>query len=109
MAIGRAEIEFVTDLFAPLAPLSTRKMMGGLSIYSDGRIFAMMFSTGQLMIKATDDLAAELQAIGSSQFTYSNKKSGKLVALPYWTLPDSALDDPDEACDWARKSLVSNG
>lgn len=109
MALSGADIDFVNYLFAPLAPISTRKMMGGLSIYSGGQIFAMMFSTGQLMIKATNDLAAELQATGSSQFTYSNKKSGKLVALPYWSLPDSALDEPDEACDWARKSLISNG
>jgi DNA transformation protein len=109
MAISGADIEFAVDLFAPLAPITTRKMMGGLSIYSNGQIFAMMFSSGQMMIKATDELATDLAQNGATQFTYTNKKSGKLVSMPYWSLPESALDDPDEACDWANRSLKNNG
>ena len=26
--------------------------------------------------------------------------------MPYWRLPESALDDPDEAAGWARRSLI---
>lgn len=109
MAVTQENIEFVDDLFSELAPVTTRKMMGGLSIYSNGRIFAMMFGSGQLLIKATGELAAQMKSAGAEPFTYTNRKSGKLVSMPYWTLPDSALDDPDEACNWARKSLMLSG
>ena len=27
------------------------------------------------------------------------------MSMGYWTLPESALDDPDEALSWARRSL----
>jgi TfoX/Sxy family transcriptional regulator of competence genes len=29
--------------------------------------------------------------------------------MPYWRLPDSALDDPDEARGWAERSLAALG
>ena len=109
MPVTAEDIAFVTDLFSEVAPITTRKMMGGLSIYSDGQIFAMMLSDGQLMIKATNDLAEALQSEGSIPFTYTNKKSGKQVSMPYWSLPESALEDPDSACEWARKSLNQYG
>jgi DNA transformation protein len=25
--------------------------------------------------------------------------------MPYWTVPDDALDDPDEMTPWARKAV----
>jgi DNA transformation protein len=27
------------------------------------------------------------------------------MTMAYWALPESALDDPDEAVGWARKSI----
>ena len=24
--------------------------------------------------------------------------------MPYWSIPDSAMDDPDEMAEWARKA-----
>ncbi|WGI20674.1 TfoX/Sxy family protein [Amylibacter sp. IMCC11727] len=113
MAVSAEDIAYVTDLFSDLPAVTTRKMMGGLSIYSEGTIFAIWMGTGELegtlMVKATDDLAQALENDGAIPFTYTNKKSGKTVTMPYWSLPDSALDDPESACDWARKSLIQNG
>ncbi|MCP5072348.1 MAG: TfoX/Sxy family protein [Rhodobacteraceae bacterium] len=107
MAVTAADIEHIHDLFSELEPLSTRKMMGGLCIYSDGQIFALIGPEEKLFIKATAGLAEKLAQVGSKRFDYQNK-SGKTVSMPYWTLPDSALDDPSEACDWGRKSLIEN-
>ena len=36
------------------------------------------------------------------------RKDGKVASMGYWTLPDSAIEDPDEACAWARRSLTEN-
>ena len=107
MSISDADIAFVEDHFAGVGTLSTRKMFGGLSIYADGVIFALIISTGALMIKAKGALASDLAAQGSQQFIHDGKDD-KRVAMPYWTLPDAAMDEPELACDWARRSLLQN-
>jgi DNA transformation protein len=45
------EIEFATDLFSGLGPLTSRKMMGGLCLYSDGNIFTIVHSNYGTMLK----------------------------------------------------------
>ncbi len=93
MAVSASDIEHIHDLFFELEPLSTRKMMGGLCVYSDGQIFALIGPGDKLFIKAKDEFAKNLLAAGSTPFTYENK-SGKQVGTPYWTLPEFALDGP---------------
>jgi len=107
MSIGDDEIVFVKDLFAEVGEITTRKMMGGLSIYANGKIFSIMRQDGQLYIKAAGSLAERLDAAGGKLFTY-DKKDGKQGHMNYWTLPDAALDDPDAACEWANASLDAN-
>jgi DNA transformation protein and related proteins len=104
MAVTAEDIAFITDHFAGVGEITVRKMMGGASIYADGTIFAMIGPGEQLFIKATGPLAEELAAAGSAQFLYT-RKDGKEASMPYWTLPESALDDPEEAVSWAQKSL----
>ncbi len=104
MGVGAAEIEFVKELFSGVGQISTRKMMGGLSIYADGKIFSIMRQDGRLYIKATGALAERLDAAGGTLFTY-DKKNGTQGHMNYLTLPEAALDDPDAACEWANASL----
>lgn len=106
MAITDADIAWVRDVFAQVDAVTTRKMFGGLGIYSQGTIFALIGPQEQLMIKAKEDLATELESLGCTPFVYEGKT--KTAHMPYWTLPDSALDDPQEAADWARRSLAQN-
>lgn len=95
MAVSDADIAFATDLFSDLGHLTSRKMFGGLGLYHDGTIFAVVSSDGRIYVKTTDDTASALAAEGAEQFHN----------MPYWSLPDSTLDDPDIACDWARRFL----
>lgn len=80
--------------------------MGGMTFYADGEVFAILSSTEQIYIKAKGALADELAAEGSEIFSMT-RKDGTVASMGYWTLPDAALDDPEEACMWARKSLSS--
>jgi DNA transformation protein len=103
VAVTDEQIAFVRDLFCDIPALSTRKMFGGLGIYSEGTIFALIGPGDAIMVKAKGRLAEDLAAEGAEQFrTYE----GKTVNMPYWTLPDAALDDAREACAWARRSLT---
>ncbi|MGB0798490.1 MAG: TfoX/Sxy family protein [Planktomarina sp.] len=107
MSVTDEDVAFARDLFSGLGDISTRKMFGGLAVYCDGTIFAMI-AFDKIMIKAKNELAQALADEGAEQFSYEGK-SGKPATMPYWTLPDAALDDPAEACEWARKSLIQNG
>ena len=105
MSVSAEQIETVRDLFSNLGDMSTRKMMGGLCLYHHGTIFALLMSDGQLMLKGAGDFIATLEDAGCTRWTY--QRAGKApVAMPYWTIPDAALDDPDMACDWARRALA---
>ena len=104
MSISDGDIAFAHDLFAPLGTITSRKMMGGLSIYCDGQIFSILDSELTLYLKAKDAMAEAMAAAGSHQF---GAETGKKMG--YWTLPDMAMDDPESACDWARRALTALG
>jgi DNA transformation protein len=93
----------IADLFAGLGPVEIRRMFGGKGIYHKGVIIAVELR-GELMLKGDAELAPELEAAGAKQWTYTHKRHGKPVSMPYWTVPDGAVDDPDEMAVWARKS-----
>ena len=104
MAVSQEEIEHTLDLFAGLGPLTTRKMFGGLALYSDGVIFAVLMRDARLLLKGQGDMQARFEAMGMERWTYA--REGKPpAAMPYWHLPDSALDDADEATALAREAL----
>lgn len=95
--------EAIADLFAGLGPVTIRRMFGGKGIYLNGVIFAIELFD-ELMLKADAELVPELAAAGSKQWIYSNARTGKPVAMPYWSVPDSAVDDPEEMSAWGRKA-----
>ena len=104
------DIAGAVELFGGLGALTHRKMFGGAALYCDGQIFALIVD-GRLMIKVDSarapELARDLEAEGAERWTYEGKKKAGPVAMPYWSLPDSAIDDPDAALEWARWSLAS--
>lgn len=95
--------EWVREHFAGLGRLEIRRMFGGAGVYASGVMFALL-DDGLVWLKADDRLATDLREAGSRQFTYPTK-DGRTMSMGYWTLPDSALDDPDEGLAWARRSL----
>ncbi|MDP1913825.1 TfoX/Sxy family protein [Brevundimonas sp.] len=95
--------EWVREHFSALGPLEIRRMFGGAAVYANGLIFALL-DDGVIWLKADEGNAPLLADAGARQFTYPTK-GGAVMAMAYWSLPESALDDPDEAADWARKSV----
>ena len=105
MSVSDADIAFALELFDDLGPLTTRKMMGGLCLYRDGTIFALLHGDGSLWLKGAGGFAARATAKGWKRWTYM-RGGGKETAMPYWRLPDAALDEPALACDLARDALT---
>jgi DNA transformation protein len=91
----------IQDLFRSVGPVSIKRMFGGKGIYADGRIVAVELR-GELMLKGDAEAGPLYEEAGSKQWTYTHNKSGKAVSMPYWPIPTSAFDDPDEAAKWVK-------
>jgi DNA transformation protein len=95
--------EWVREHLAALGSIEIKRMFGGAAVYANGLIFALL-DDGVVWLKADETNAPLLQAAGARQFTYPAKE-GKQMTMAYWSLPESAVDDPEEAVDWARQSI----
>ncbi len=106
MAVSAADIAHAVELFDGVGTITTRRMMGGLCLYADGTIFAILHPDDGLMLKCKGPLIAEVEAAGGRQWTYTRPGSDRSAAMPYWSLPETALDDPEEARRLARAALA---
>lgn len=104
MAVAPEDIAWAKELFADLGDLTTRRMMGGLCLYCRGTIFAILHGDHGLMLKGAGEMIPRLEAMGCDRWVYT-RKDGASAAMPYWTLPPEAQDDPEAACDLAREAL----
>jgi DNA transformation protein len=104
MSVTDTEIAHVLELFEGVGTISTRKMFGGVGLYSDGRIFAIVMSDGTIRLKGQGEMIARFEDLGMERWTYQ-RPGQKASSMPYWSLPDSALDDPDAASELAREAL----
>jgi DNA transformation protein and related proteins len=90
----------IEEMFAGLGPVTVRRMFGGKGVYHRGRIVAVEVR-GELLLKADAISAPAFAAAGARRWTYEGKK-GRAVAMPYWSVPADAFDDPDEMARWVR-------
>ena len=104
MAISSEFADHLRDLFRELGPVETRRMFGGAGVYLGDAMFALVIDD-TLYMKADPDLARTYSQAGSAPFSYDTRNGVRTIP-GLMRLPDSALDDPDEALDWARLSLV---
>jgi len=96
--------DHLRDLFAGFGPFSMRRLFGGLGLYADGLIFACVIRD-EIRIKVDEVTAPAFEAAGARPWVYVHKTGGKPVTMPYWSLPEAALDDPEAAAGWARLGL----
>lgn len=105
MSVSDADIAFTKELFSDLGDITTRKMMGGPCLYARGTIFSIIHSSGKIYLKGAGDFIPKLEAMDAVRWTYP-RKDGKITGMPYWTLPEAALDDPEYACSLASEALT---
>ena len=87
--------EQIVERLAAIGGVTTKKMFGGHGIFHDSKMFGLIDSRGQTFFKATEDLKAAYEDMGSEQHS----------RMPYFSVPDSILDDQDELTSWANKSI----
>lgn len=101
--------DFVKELFVGVRPVTIKRMFGGAGGYADGVMF-LLLDGDAVHLKADDALKAELRKAGSKPWVWTPKngpRAGEKVTMDgYWRLPDSALDDPEQAAAWGAKALA---
>lgn len=89
--------ERIHELFESLGAVTIRRMFGGKGVYHQGLILALEVD-GEILLKADQASALRFAGAGARQWVYEGK--AKPVAMPYWSIPDPAMDDPDEMAQW---------
>jgi len=104
MAADPEFLSHITDLFSGFGPIRIGRLFGGTSLYVDDAMFAVVFGDTVFM-KSDTSTRARFDDAGSVAFSYETKK-GERVIPGLMSLPESALDDPEEALGWMAVSMV---
>ncbi len=92
-------VEYLTEVFWELGPISSRKMFGGHGIYFDGVMIGLV-ADDMVYLKADAHSASKFTDQGLPQFKYP--KGDRLVGMSYYLAPEEALEDPSQMREWAQ-------
>ena len=99
--MSRDYLDYLHDLFSAFAPVTTRAMFGGHGIYRDGTIIGIVIDE-TIYLKVDDATRAAFEAEGCAPFMYEAR--GKRIPMSYWSVPEDALDSPQEFRPWAQRA-----
>jgi DNA transformation protein and related proteins len=94
---------FVLDQLASVRELRSRRMFGGIGLYSGGRFFGIV-AADELFFKVDDGNRAAYEAAGSEPFR-PLADPRRAVSMSYFRVPLEVLEDPVELADWARGAV----
>jgi DNA transformation protein len=95
--------DFVLDQLARVPQLRSKRMFGGVGLYSGERFFAII-AADELFFKVGDSNRAAYEAAGSEPFRPLADPS-RPVSMSYWRVPIEVLEDPAELVEWARAAI----
>jgi DNA transformation protein and related proteins len=105
MGVSREWEEFVLEQLSGLGRVRSRRMFGGVGLYSDETFFGLVIgAAGDVYFKVDDGNRAAYEAAGSGPF---RPFADKAYAMSFWRVPADVLDDPDEMVTWARQAVAA--
>jgi DNA transformation protein len=99
--------DFVLDQLARVPELRSRRMFGGIGLYS-GRLFFAILAADELFFKVDDSNRAGYESAGSEPFRPLADVT-RPVSMSYWRVPIEILEDPAELTEWARAAIAAAG
>jgi DNA transformation protein len=88
------------ELFAEFGPVDVRRMFGGVGIFVEGRMIALV-SRAVIYLKADAETIPDFEREGLAPFSYATR-NGERKLTSYWRMPDRLYDDAEELGRWAR-------
>ena len=100
--------DHIAELLAPLGGISRRRMFGGMAFRSHGEMVAILSRSNELYLKYPAPHADLGEPLISRR---TDKTTGGIreIPLPYYRLPETALDNGDELRDWVRQAIARLG
>jgi DNA transformation protein len=93
------------ELLSSLGDVRARRMFGGVGLFLDGRMLALI--AGEVLhLKADAQVQPAFAAAGCRPFSYGTK-NGERVLTSYWSAPDEAMESPAQMRPWALLALDS--
>ena len=97
--------DFLREQFAPLGPVTMRRMFGKTGVFCDGVMLAMVRDNTLYFRVDDDNRAAFREAEAFPPLNY--EKGGGSIDLAFWRAPERLFDEPDELVAWARLALAA--
>lgn len=102
MAVTPSYRDFVLEQFGQVVPVTSRPMMGGLTIFHQGRAFALI-AEDRLYLKVDDSNRSDFQEAGQGPFLpFGNSDK----PMSYYELPEELLEDPEALAPWLHKAIA---
>jgi len=99
------DADTIRELFRDFGPVSVRRMFGGVGIFAEGLMIALV-ARDELYLKADAETVASFERESQRPFRYVTK-NGEHVLASYWRMPDRLYDDAEELARWAGDALAT--
>ena len=94
-------ISYVLDQLSGFGEVRPRKMFGGVGLYHDGLMFALI-ANDVLYFKVDGTNRGEYESAGSEPFRpYPDKET----VMSYYEVPIDVSEDRDELASWAERAF----
>ena len=103
MPVSSDYLSYVLEQLAGLPRVTSRRMFGGIGLYSDGLFFGLI-DNDTLFFKVNDSNRGDYVARNMPAFRPFPDKPD--LSMSYFAVPVDALEDRDELAVWARKSIA---
>ncbi len=100
MAVSESYRTFVLEQLERVAPVTARRMFGGVGIYARGLFFALI-AEDRLYFKVDDTTRPEFERLGMEPF----RPYGEDSAMGYYEVPADLLEDAIQLAPWVEKAI----
>lgn len=87
--------DYIIDLLSSIQPVSDRKMFGGVGIFIEEGMFALITSDDVFHFKVDD----------SNRADYENADMPRFGRMPYYQVPEEVLESQDDLRVWMEKAM----
>ncbi|MEO0446251.1 MAG: TfoX/Sxy family protein [Verrucomicrobiota bacterium] len=99
-----AALEAILELLAPFEAVTSRRMFGGVGLFRESLMFALM-ADGILYLKADDESVSAFQEQELPPFQY--QRGDQLASMDYYLCPESALESTANFRPWAELAFAA--
>jgi len=105
MAVSESYLAFVLEQLQGVRRVVTKRMFGGVGIYS-GETFFAVIDNDTLFFKVDEVLSAKYRKLGMPPFM---PIPGKASMSGYYQVPPHVLEDAEQLAKWAKESIELAG